>query len=264
MGLGQSPPQGSSHSDTRVSVNLLKMDIRNKDEFIIFMQRATEDTSNDCYIELYNILLRAFISADKDFDGKVDEGEFEGMISAAAAFPQKFGFEFWVGSGKDQFAAIDENGDGAVSFDEWLGFAYSNYKEQSLATAFDKLDKDTFVRDCKNVGDTNSESYKKIYWFSWKCFQAADADRDGQVSAEEFGTMINVAGLLHQGNHWTCCCLTRRQISLNYIPPVSLCKLQCSHIQPPAQPLYKDDLSALLNQNCTKIVFSCCGIKYLP
>ena len=45
-------------------------------------------------------VFRAFISADKDFDGKVDEGEFEGMISAAAAFPQKFGFEFWVGSGE--------------------------------------------------------------------------------------------------------------------------------------------------------------------
>ena len=37
------------------------MDIRNKDEFIIFMQRATEDTSNDCYIELYNILLRLIL-----------------------------------------------------------------------------------------------------------------------------------------------------------------------------------------------------------
>ena len=73
---------------------------------------------------------RAFISADKDFDGKVDESEFEGMISAAAAFPQKFGFEFWKNSGKDQFAAIDENGDGAVSFDEWLGFAYGHYKAQ--------------------------------------------------------------------------------------------------------------------------------------
>merc|ERR1712098_606475 len=60
-----------------------RMDIRTKDEFIYFMQRACEDTSNDCYIELYNILLRAFISADKDFDGKVDEGEFEGMINAA-------------------------------------------------------------------------------------------------------------------------------------------------------------------------------------
>jgi len=187
-------PQGSSHSDKRVQQkNLIKMDIRNKDEFIIFMQRATEDTSNDCYIELYNILLRAFISADKDFDGKVDEGEFEGMISAAAAFPQKFGCEFWAGSGKDQFAAIDENGDGAVSFDEWLGFAYSHYKSQALDVAFDKLDKETFVKDCKNVGDTNSDAYRKIYWFSWKCFQAADADRDGQVSDTEFGTMINVA-----------------------------------------------------------------------
>merc|ERR1712038_1695563 len=151
---------GASHHQTSVKN---KMDIRSKDEFIYFMQRATEDTSNDCYIELYNILLRAFISADKDFDGKVDEGEFEGMISAAAAFPQKFGFEFWKDSGKDQFSAIDENGDGAVSFDEWLGFAYGHYKAQSLSTAFDKLDKDTFVKDCKNVCDT------------------------------EFGTMINVA-----------------------------------------------------------------------
>jgi len=80
-----------------------------------------------------------------------------------------------------------------VSFDEWLGFAYGHYKSQSLETAFDKQDKDSFVKDCKNVGDTSSDSYKKIYWFSWKCFQAADADRDGQVSDTEFGTMINVA-----------------------------------------------------------------------
>lgn len=101
----------------------------------------------------------------------MDEGEFEGMINAAAAFPKKFGCEFWAGSGKDQFAAIDENGDGAVSFDEWLGFAYNHYKTQALDVAFDKMDKDAFVKDCKNVGDTSSESYKKIYWFSWKCFQ---------------------------------------------------------------------------------------------
>ena len=32
------------------------------------------------------------------------------------------------GSPSDQFKAIDENGDGAVSFDEWLGFAYKNYQ----------------------------------------------------------------------------------------------------------------------------------------
>merc|ERR1712032_1070469 len=39
----------------------------------------------------------------------------------------------------------------------------------------------------------SSQDYKKIYWFSWKCFQAADADRDGQVSSFEFPTMISIA-----------------------------------------------------------------------
>ena len=67
------------------------MDIGNKEEFIYFMQRACEDQSNDCYIELYNILLRyfpafqilpvckllellirAFVCADCDFDGQVN------------------------------------------------------------------------------------------------------------------------------------------------------------------------------------------------
>jgi len=169
------------------------MDIRSKEEFVYFMQRACEDTCNDCYIELYNILLRAFISADKDFDGQVSEDEFEGMISAANDFPKKFGFEWWVGSGKDQFKAIDENGDGGISFDEWLNFAYTHYKEQKLPVAFDKEEKDAFVASCKDSANTGSEAYKKVYWFSWKCFQAADADRDGQVSNSEFATMINVA-----------------------------------------------------------------------
>ena len=41
--------------------------------------------------------------------------------------------------------------------------------------------KDLFFELLPQVGNTASESYKKIYWFSWKCFQAADADRDGQV-----------------------------------------------------------------------------------
>ena len=90
----------------------------------------------------------------------------------------------------------------------WKGISVTI--QNKFRNVYFQLDKDTFVKDCKNVGDTNSESYKKIYWFSWKCFQvgkekkfsliknffpwqAADADRDGQVSGEEFGTMINVA-----------------------------------------------------------------------
>lgn len=171
------------------------MDINDKSEFIFFMQRACEDQFNDCYIELYNIFLRAFVAADCDFDGQVSEDEFAKMIEAASAFPKKFGFDWWQGSISEQFKAIDENGDGGIAFDEWLGFAYKNYQAQakSLPVAFDKADKDAFVADCKNAADTATESYKKIYFFSWKCFQAADADRDGQVSMDEFGTMIDIA-----------------------------------------------------------------------
>jgi len=137
------------------------MDINSKSEFIYFMQRACEDQSNDCYIELYNILLRAFVCADCDFDGQVSEDEFGGMINAAAALPKKFGFDWWQGSPSDQFKAIDENGDGAVSFDEWLSFAYKNYQSQTLPAAFDKADKDAFVADCKEVGNTASEATRR-------------------------------------------------------------------------------------------------------
>merc|ERR1711899_190217 len=144
--------QRTKASPTRQKKNFLittTMDIASKNEFIYWMQRAVEDQTNDCYIELYNILLRAFVSADADFDGQVSQEEFGGMISAAAALPKKF--------------------------------------------AFDKQDKDQFVADCKESLNTASESYKKIYFFSWKCFQAADADRDGRVSSGEFPTMISIA-----------------------------------------------------------------------
>ena len=66
--------QRTKASPTRQKKNFLittTMDIASKNEFIYWMQRAVEDQTNDCYIELYNILLRAFVSADADFDGQV-------------------------------------------------------------------------------------------------------------------------------------------------------------------------------------------------
>ena len=38
------------------------------------------------------------------------------------------------GSPADMFKAIDENGDGSVSFDEWLGFAYKNYQVSDIGS----------------------------------------------------------------------------------------------------------------------------------
>ena len=62
------------------------MDIASKNEFIYWMQRAVEDQTNDCYIELYNILLRAFVSADADFDGQV-------LAHSCTIFPCYLGME---------------------------------------------------------------------------------------------------------------------------------------------------------------------------
>merc|ERR1712107_902660 len=114
MGVSHSHSKNTQASITRQKKNFT-MDIASKNEFIYWMQRAVEDQTNDCYIELYNILLRAFVSADADFDGQVSQEEFGGMISAAAALPKKFGFDWWQGSPADMFKAIDENGDGSVS-----------------------------------------------------------------------------------------------------------------------------------------------------
>jgi|ERR1711936_1278430 len=174
---------------------LVIMDIANKEEFIFFMKRAVEDNANDSYVELYNVLLRAFAKADVDYDGKVSEEEFPGMQAAAAALPKKFGFDWWGGSPSDLFAKIDDNGDGAISFDEWLGYAVRQYKEDVavLPKAAYEMEKDDFVKIVKAAQDTASDAYKQMYWFHWKCFQAADADKDGMVAGDEFGTMIDMA-----------------------------------------------------------------------
>jgi len=182
------------------------MDLRNKDDFDIFMGRAMENSENDCYIELYNILLRSFVSADVDYDGVVSIEEFDGMIEAAAALPRKFGYNWWEedkcaddaarkASREAMFKAIDENNDGGVSFDEWLAFALSHYKTaaEALPKALDAMDKDAFLATVKGASNTESAQYRSLYWFHWKCFQAADADRDGQVSEDEFDKMVDLA-----------------------------------------------------------------------
>merc|ERR1711936_373574 len=122
------------------------------------------------------------------------------MINAAAAFPKKFGFEWWAGSGKDQFRAIDENGDGAVSFDEWLNFAYEHYKNQKLPVAFDKLEKDQFVSNSEfatmiNVATFNQKRLGLPAPFQTSddrdvLFRKMDENGDGSISFDEWLAMF--------------------------------------------------------------------------
>jgi len=182
------------------------MDVSSKSDFDFFMVRALANCDDDCYIELYNILLRAFVTADVDFDGVVSVEEFDGMIEAAAALPRKFGYKWWNEENcPDEatrktvraalFKEIDANGDGGISFDEWLDHALKHYKAVtgSLPKSLDDEDKDAFVGVCKKSSEAGSVEHRRMYWFHWKCFQAADADRDGMVSGDEFNKMIDMA-----------------------------------------------------------------------
>merc|ERR1711872_719359 len=194
-----------------------EMAFSNKDDFNFFMIRALSSTENDAYIELYNQLLRSFIAADVDFDGKVSVEEFDGMIEAAAALPKQFGYKWWEGdSASDEaarkaaraelFKKIDENNDGGISFDEWLSFAIAHYKTQTagLGKSLDQEEKDTFVGVCKKCTENSSAEYRRLYWFHWACFQAADADRDGMVSGDEFNKMIDMATGAQKRFGWRC------------------------------------------------------------
>ena len=128
------------------------------------------------------------------------------MIEAAAALPRKFGYNWWEEEKcvddaakskncEDFFTRIDDNGDGSITFDEWLAFALKHYQEKGsqIPVAFDAADKESFVATCKESTKEGSAAFKAVYWFQWKCFQAADADRDGMVSADEFDKMIEMA-----------------------------------------------------------------------
>jgi len=187
------------------------MDLRSKEEFCNFMSRAMlsftkGENSDDCYIELYNILLRCFIAADVDFDGRIGCEEFPTMVEQAAQLPRKFGFSWWgeeqcpteadrVKSHQALFAKIDENGDGAVSFEEWLAAALGNYKERlggEPEACLLGMDKEKFLSVVGGAG-SDAGAHQIVYWFHWQCFQAADADRDGMVSGQEFSRMIELA-----------------------------------------------------------------------
>jgi len=171
------------------------MDLKTKQEFVFFMKRAVSSTIDDCYVELYNLLLRSFVAADVDLDGKVDGSEFAGMIEAAAALPRKFEENWWDDGQKreDLFKTIDQNNDGAISFDEWLAFVLKRYEGlvAALPKTPEEMDKTSFIGLCKDAQTSGSEGAKAMYFFHWKAFQAADADRDGKVSEDEFDLMIN-------------------------------------------------------------------------
>ena len=101
-----------------------------KEQFDGFLKKwAAGDL--DAKKELYNFMVDCFMLSDVNFDGGVDPVEFDQMIEAAA--PKLHGHgppsatayktpEERLKARKDMFAAMDINGDGQISLEEWMGF----------------------------------------------------------------------------------------------------------------------------------------------
>ncbi|KAK2147478.1 hypothetical protein LSH36_550g01005 [Paralvinella palmiformis] len=115
-----------------VDKDLLAGDEATKDEFVAFIQKANDRTTPE-YRELFHFLLKCFVDADKDHDGAVQPVEFDAMIEMATAAPRRLGLApNWsslyetnddrVEKRKEIFNAMDANGDGNISFDEWLKY----------------------------------------------------------------------------------------------------------------------------------------------
>jgi len=116
--------------------------IDKKAHFKDFVLAASRTRRSPEYKKLYDLLLSTFVEADKDNDGKVNLQEFDGMIDIAASYPRQFGFapptsklykstaERMEVRGK-MFQVMDKDGDGNISFEEWLNFSYSHICEKA-------------------------------------------------------------------------------------------------------------------------------------
>jgi Ca2+-binding EF-hand superfamily protein len=116
--------------------------INTKEKFKNFVIKAASSKRTTEYKDLYLLLLKEFVSADYDMDGKISVAEFDEIIGRAADYPRKFGFappaSVTYKSSKERLAArskmfseMDTDGNGTISFEEWLTFTYKHICEKA-------------------------------------------------------------------------------------------------------------------------------------
>lgn len=112
-----------------------------KDEFHTFLINALNDPKGKESKIFYYHLLKVFTEADLDHDGTINVDEFSGLIDRAAALPRKLGFaptkedqfkgdkELMKKVRADEFATMDFNKDGNITFNEFLAYTRKHVKE---------------------------------------------------------------------------------------------------------------------------------------
>lgn len=182
-----------------------------KTEYIHFMKAATGDKSSKEHKQMNQFLVRCFMDADVDFDGKVSWHEFNFMVDRAISTPRYFGIiessaekysseENMEVCRRDMFAQIDKDNHGFIRLHDWLHFYFEyfgtmlqNFEESVARSKMHASRKDFAMFICKAARSRSSFEYKELYRFLTYCFLAADEDQSGCVSGEEFDVMIDLA-----------------------------------------------------------------------
>jgi len=104
-----------------------------KDKFIAFLKVATNDIKSREYTELYMFLFNNFVLADEEAKGAVTAVQFDHLVELSANAPRVLGLApksadmfktdaERMESRKKQFAGMDKNGGGTITFNEYLNY----------------------------------------------------------------------------------------------------------------------------------------------
>jgi len=170
---------------------------KSKEDFVWFMKTAVGDKTSDAYGELFHRLLKMFVDADTNRDGLVSKTSFFKMITG---FVPEGTCVYASDAEKDEslekmFNSMDLKLTGVITFDEWLKFCLEH-----ITTKVSKLDphpilnhgtKEEFKNFVTKAVVTGNPEHTELFWYLLEIFVAHDSNKDGNVTAYAFTTMVD-------------------------------------------------------------------------
>jgi len=190
----------------------------NKTDFAHWVKEASTQPTSKAKREFYGYLQMAFGDVDVDKDGKINAQEFDYLCEKVAAMPRRFGYapswesayggsiEKRTAARKAMFDAVDSKQGpargwiGAAQFTDWATthiarklseidtanevdfYHVANYAEADFLKAIEVA-----------VTNKNSREYASLYEFLLTAFVEVDASCRGEITYNEFNTLIERA-----------------------------------------------------------------------
>jgi Ca2+-binding EF-hand superfamily protein len=172
-----------------------------------FLKKATTDKNSLQFAELFNNLLKMFVDCDKAKNGTVDKRRFNELVDTAALTPRLYGFApseeemFKTKADKDAsrkalFEAMNEKGDGRITFNEFLAYTLKHIEGKATPMVahpnLESAGKDDFLNNVKLAGYKGSAQHEDFYWYLLEIFLAC-AGKDLTANLNAFTLAVSKA-----------------------------------------------------------------------